>query len=97
MTKLEILDYLNSHYTYLKEKYGVETIGMFGSYARDKAKEDSDIDIFVKMKPKLLDMVAIKQMIEEDLQKKVDIVRLRDKMNPYLKKRILEDGICAVR
>ncbi len=97
MTKLEILDYLKNHYTYLKEKYDVEAIGLFGSYARNEAKEDSDIDIFVKMKPKLLNLVAVKQLIEEDLQKKVDIVRLRDKMNPYLKKRILEDGIYAVR
>ena len=97
MTKSEILDYLKNNYTYLKEKYDVETIGIFGSYARNEAKEDSDIDIFVKMKPKLLNMVAVKQKIEEDLDKKVDIVRLRDKMNPYLKKRILEDGIYAVR
>ncbi len=97
MTKSEILDYLKNNYTYLKEKYDVETIGIFGSYARNEAKEDSDIDIFVKMKPKLLNMVAVKQKIEEDLDKKVDIVRLREKMNPYLKKRILEDGIYAVR
>ena len=69
---------------------------MFGSYARDEATTDSDIDIFVQMNPKLLNMIAIKQLIEEDLHQKVDIVRLRDKMNPYLKKRILRDGIYAV-
>ena len=97
MTKLEILDYLKDHYAYFKEKYDVEAIGIFGSYARNEEKEDSDIDIFVKMKPKLLNIVAVKQLIEEDLQKKVYIVRLRDKMNPYLKKRILEDGIYAIR
>jgi predicted nucleotidyltransferase len=48
------------------------------------------------MHPKLLDMIAIKQLIEKDLHQKVDIVRLRDNMNPYLKKRILRDGIYAV-
>jgi predicted nucleotidyltransferase len=48
------------------------------------------------MHPKLLDMIAIKQLIDEDLHLKVDIVRLREKMNPYLKKRILRDGIYAV-
>jgi len=97
MTKSEILDYLKNHYTVLKEKYDVEAIGIFGSYARDEAKEDSDIDIFVKMEPKLFNLIAVKQTIEEGLHKKVDIVRLRDKMNPYLKKRILKDGIYAVR
>jgi len=97
MTRSDILGYLQDHYALFNEKYEVEEIGLFGSYARNEAQEDSDIDIFVKMKPKLLNMVAIKQLIEKDLHKKVDIVRLRDKMNPYLKKRILKDGVYAVR
>ncbi|MEO1953571.1 MAG: nucleotidyltransferase domain-containing protein [Campylobacterales bacterium] len=96
MTKSDIINYLKRQNSFFKEKYAVEKIGLFGSYARDEAKDTSDIDIVVKMKPKLLDMVAIKQLIEEDLHKKVDIVRLRDKMNPYLKKRILEEVIYAV-
>ena len=96
ITKTNILNYLREHYQEFKSKYQVEKIGLFGSYARDEATENSDIDIFVQMHPKLLDMIAIKQLIEEDLHQKVDIVRLRDKMNPYLKKRILRDGIYAV-
>ena len=96
MTKSDVLNYLSKHFQEFHNKYNVEKIGLFGSYARDEATEDSDIDIFVQMHPKLLDMIAIKQLIEEDLHQKVDIVRLRDKMNPYLKKRILRDGIYAV-
>ena len=96
MTKYDVLNYLNKHFQEFQTKYNVEKIGLFGSYARDEATKDSDIDIFVQMHPKLLDMIAIKQLIEEDLHQKVDIVRLRDKMNPYLKKRILQDGIYAV-
>jgi len=96
MTKLDVLNYLKEHYQEFHSKYRVEKIGIFGSYARDEATGDSDIDIFVQMHPKLLDMVAIKQIMEEDLHQRVDIVRLRDKMNPYLKKRILREGIYAV-
>ena len=96
MTKNDVLDYLKEHYQEFHQKYNVEKIGIFGSYARDEATQESDIDIFVQMHPKLLDMIAIKQLIEQDLQHKVDIVRLREKMNPYLKKRILKDGIYAV-
>jgi predicted nucleotidyltransferase len=96
MTKIDVLNYLSKHFQEFHNKYNVEKIGLFGSYARDEATESSDIDIFVQMHPKLLDMIAIKQFIEEDLHQKVDIVRLRDKMNPYLKKRILRDGIYAV-
>jgi len=96
MTKSDVLNYLSKHFQEFHNKYNVEKIGLFGSYARDEATQDSDIDIFVQMHPKLLDMIAIKQLIEEDLHQKVDIVRLRDKMNPYLKKRILRDSIYAV-
>ena len=96
MTKDDVLEYLKEHYQEFHDKYNVKKIGLFGSYARDEATKESDIDIFVQMHPKLLDMIAIKQLIEEDLHKKVDIVRVRDKMNPYLKKRILRDGIYAV-
>ena len=94
-TRDEILAYLKEHYQEFRHKYNVEKIGLFGSYARDEATPDSDIDIFVQMHPKLLDMITIKQLIEEELHQKVDIVRLRDKMNPYLKKHILRDGIYA--
>lgn len=93
ITKINILNYLKEHYQEFHTKYDVEQIGLFGSYARDEATEDSDIDIFVKMKPKLFDMMAIKEQIEHDLHKKVDIVRLRPKMNLYLKDRILKDGL----
>jgi len=96
VTKYDILNYLKEHYQEFHKKYNVQKIGIFGSYAKDEATQNSDIDIFVQMDPKLLDMIAIKQLIEEDLHQKVDIVRLRDKMNPYLKKRILRDGIYAV-
>jgi predicted nucleotidyltransferase len=96
MTKSDVLTYLSKHFKEFHNKYNVEKIGIFGSYARDEATQDSDIDIFVQMHPKLLDMITIKQLIEKDLHHKVDIVRLRDKMNPYLKKRILQDGIYAV-
>lgn len=93
MNKDEILTYLKQHSKEFKNKYSVEKIGIFGSYARGEATKDSDIDIFVKMPPKLFDMVAIKEQIEEELHIKVDLVRLRDKMNPYLKNRIARDGI----
>ena len=57
--KTNILNYLKEHYSEFKNKYNVEQIGLFGSYARDEATENSDIDIFVKMKPSLFDNLSI--------------------------------------
>ncbi|WP_353662881.1 nucleotidyltransferase domain-containing protein [Hydrogenimonas sp. SS33] len=97
MTKKEILEYLQQRYPVLQERYGVTAIGFFGSYARDEATEKSDIDIFVEMPPKLSSLVAVKEMIEKDLDKPVDLVRLWDRMNPYLKRRIEREGIRVLR
>ena len=50
MTKDEILITLEKEKPYLQEKYGVEKIGLFGSYARNEATQESDIDIYVELK-----------------------------------------------
>ena len=91
--KTNILNYLKEHYSEFKNKYNVEKIGLFGSYARDEATENSDIDIFVKMKPSLFDMVAIKEQIENDLNKKVDIIREHKNIKPIFLKMIQKDLI----
>ena len=93
--KINILNYLKEHYSEFKSKYNVEQIGLFGSYARDEATENSDIDIFVKMKPSLFDMVAIKEQIENDLDKKVDIIREHKNIKPIFLKMIQKDLIYA--
>ena len=95
MTKRDILNYLQENFEDFSEKYQVEKIGIFGSYARDEATENSDIDLFVKMKPNLLNMIAVKNSIEKDLKKKVDIVREHKNIKPLLKKMIQRDIVYA--
>jgi len=89
--KNSILNYLKEHYQEFKNKYNVEQIGLFGSYARDEATKDSDIDILVTMKPSLFDMVAIKEQIEEDLHTKVDIIREHKNIKPFFLEMIKKD------
>ena len=93
--KTNILNYLKEHYSEFKNKYNVEKSGLFGSYARDEATENSDIDIFVKMKPSLFDMVAIKEQVENDLNRKVDIIREHKNIKPIFLKMIQKDLIYA--
>ena len=71
MTKEIILNYLSEHKQEFENRYEIEKIGLFGSYARGDEREESDIDIFVKMKHDLLDMVGLKLQIEENLSKKL--------------------------
>jgi predicted nucleotidyltransferase len=77
-----------------QQKYGIEALGLFGSIARDEAKPTSDVDICIKTKKAdLFALVHIKQELEELLSTPIDIVRVRDKMNPFLKNRIEKEAI----
>jgi len=75
-------------------KYGIENIGIFGSVARDEATEFSDVDICIVTKtPDMFMLVHIKEELQNIFHKSVDIVRLRERMNPYLKKRIDKEAV----
>lgn len=82
ITKKEILEYL----TYLKpelKENGINKLGLFGSYAKNSANEDSDIDIVIQSsdlsKNKLVGfkffayMQDIREKIENKFNKSVDI------------------------
>ena len=94
MSRSEIIQTLKLFKEQNAEEYGILDLGIFGSVARDEADKDSDVDIVVKIKtPDPYIIVHIKEDIEGKLQLPVDIVRLRDKMNPFLKKRIERDAV----
>lgn len=90
-----ILDQLKKLKNELREKYQVTRIGIFGSVARNEATPESDIDIVVEMEPNLLNRVGIKQDLEVLFARKVDVIRYRASMNPFLKEEIDRDGIYA--
>lgn len=84
-----VLQVLRLHKDQLTREYGLLKLGVFGSVARNEARENSDIDIVVETQvPDLLRMVNLKEDLEGLLQNKVDLVRYRLRMNSFLKKRI---------
>jgi len=94
MNKNEILNYLKEHKTEFYNKYQVSKIALFGSFARGENKKGSDIDIAIETK--LSDyflLYDLKEELETIFNTKVDLVRIREKMNLALKNRILKDGI----
>jgi len=91
LSQQDILDYLTQHKKEFQRKYNIEQIGLFGSYARNEATQESDIDIFVKMPPKMFKLIALNQQIEDDLKKSVDILREHKQMKPFLLKMIQKD------
>lgn len=84
-----VLRILGVHKEQLIRDYGLLKLGIFGSVARNEARENSDIDIVVETKvPDLLRMVNLKDDLEELLHNRVDLVRYRLSMNSFLKNRI---------
>lgn len=48
MTGDDVLALLRTHKPLLAERFGVDNLSLFGSFARDQATEDSDVDILVR-------------------------------------------------
>ncbi len=92
MNKEDIIKELKKIKNQYKDK--IIKIGIFGSLARGEEVEDSDIDIIIEQKyPDLFFLGRIKIELEEKFNKPVDIIRLREKINPFLKKRIERDSV----
>lgn len=94
MPRESILGVLREYKKEYAEKYGILAMGVFGSVARDDAREGSDVDICIQTKnPDPFALVHIREDIESRVQAHVDIIRIREKMNPYLRQRIERDAI----
>jgi predicted nucleotidyltransferase len=94
MTKKEILDKLNEKRDFIQKEYAVESIGLFGSYAKDKQSDDSDIDFYVEFKNKTFDNLAgLWVYLEELYHKKIDIVHKHKHNNQLLIKQIKDEVV----
>jgi predicted nucleotidyltransferase len=94
MNRDDILHLLADYKQNNLDKYGIEAIGIFGSVARNEANASSDVDICIRTKtPDMFMLVHIKDELQKLFHKNVDMVRLRERMNPYLKKRIDQEAI----
>ena len=94
MKRDEIIPTLRRFKELNKDRYEIIRIGVFGSAARNSMNEQSDIDVVVELgKPDLFYLIGIKQDLEEKFHMPVDIVRYRDRMNAFLKKRIDKEAV----
>ena len=63
------------YYIYNKASLGIESIALFGSFARDEAGPESDIDILVSLKqPSLYQYYTLTKQLETVFGRKVDLV-----------------------
>ena len=92
----EVLPLLRAHLQSWADRYHLRRIGLFGSAVRGESTASSDVDVWVELDPLTpFATVHLKQELEELLQRPVDLVRLRDRMNPALRQVILREGVSA--
>jgi predicted nucleotidyltransferase len=94
MKKKQLLKKLAEFKAVHQQEYGIQDLGLFGSYSRDEASSDSDVDVVVQLvKQDLFNIIGIKQDLEEILHLPVDVVSYRPTMSPYLKECIRRDVV----
>jgi predicted nucleotidyltransferase len=87
MKKIEAVSKLKGHADAIKAM-GATALYLFGSTVHDEAKESSDLDLFIDYDPSTkfnaLDLVGIKQFLEDELEIPVDVTT-RDGLHPMLR------------
>jgi len=92
MNKHIILHTMQNHKTKLSD-FGVNRIGLFGSYARNEQTPHSDIDILVDFYPEKENydnFMALYDYLENLFDKKIEIVTLNG-LSPYIKPHIFKE------
>jgi len=93
MTKEDILNFLKSKKEYLKSEFDIDKIGLFGSYARDEANRDSDIDfVIVTSKKSFKNRYRLKEFLTNNLEKEIDI-GYYDSLREFIKNSIKDEII----
>ena len=80
----------------LKERFEVETIGVFGSYVRGEQTKKSDVDILVEFcedaEIGFFKFLDLEEFLSQKLGVKVDLVT-KSALKPYIGERILEEVV----
>ena len=76
------------------QDYPVDYCYLFGSYAKGKATETSDVDLLISMPVNGLLYYELLERLREQLKKKIDLLDVSQlEKNPALMREILKDGI----
>ncbi len=94
MNRDDVLKLLRAHKATLAQRFGVTELALFGSFARDQAADDSDVDILVGFDGPATSKryFGTQFYIEDLLGRQVDLVTdkaLRAELRPYVEREIV--------
>ena len=95
MKRTDAIRKLKQHAQAVKSM-GATSLYLFGSTARNEAMASSDLDIFIDYDSgrrfSLIDLVGIKQFLEEELEVEVDVTT-RNSLHPLLRNDIEQSAV----
>ena len=98
MRRDEALAILKAHRDEVKTRFGVRSLYLFGSTARDEAAETSDVDILVEFAPEacagLFELYDLKTHLEALLGRDVDVLTA-DGLRWWLREDVLKEAVHA--
>ena len=94
MTLEEVKGILSDHRTFLNTTFGVKSLSLFGSYARNEQSPESDIDILVEFDGAidLFEFIKLENTLGELLGRKADLV-MKDALKPRIRVRVLLEAV----
>ena len=97
MRRQNILKILAEHHSEIELRFGVASLSLFGSVARDEAAAGSDVDILVTFvqTPGIFGFLELKEYLENLLQCSVDLVT-ENALKKQFRKQVLEEAVNAV-
>ncbi|OIF89513.1 hypothetical protein A7M93_21690, partial [Acinetobacter baumannii] len=94
-----LMEELLSLLPYLRERYGVKELGVFGSYLRGEQRQDSDLDLLVDFEKdiSLWDVMELEEFLSERLGVRVDLIMKSSlKFRPHTAEKILKSYVPVV-
>ncbi|MBI5748292.1 MAG: nucleotidyltransferase family protein [Nitrospinae bacterium] len=93
----EIIAYLKKNKSLFYERFGITSIGIFGSFARSEQTLSSDIDMVIEIekgKKNIHNFLQIKRFLEEELGKKIDL-GFEHSLKPIIREKVKKQIIYA--
>jgi len=88
----ELRDLLREQLPLLQQRYGVASLGLFGSYVRHQAGPGSDLDLLVRFHhaPGLIRFIELENHLSDLLGVRVDLV-MAEALKPAVGQRVLAE------
>ena len=95
MRRAEAISTLRRFLPELRSEFRVRRLALFGSTARDEARDDSDLDLLVDFDagPTFDSFMGVKFFLEDHLGRKVDLVTpaaLKPRMRPVVEREAVD-------